>query len=54
MDTINKSSYTKYAMYTALPLSVAAAALAVPVKDKTTKYNDYMKIRIPFCCRDNP
>ena len=38
MDTINKSSYTKYAMYTALPLAGAAAGLAVPVKDKTTKY----------------
>ena len=38
MDTINRSSYTKYAMYTALPLAGAAAGLAVPVKDKTTKY----------------
>lgn len=34
MDTINKSSYTKYAMYTALPLAGAAAGLAVPVKIK--------------------
>ena len=38
MDTINKSSYSRYAMYTALPLAGAAVGLAVPVKDKTTKY----------------